>query len=45
MIRIALLFKVPYKDIQEKLNVTVRQITFAKNNLVTPCCYIRKLKL
>jgi hypothetical protein len=36
MIRTALLFKVPYKEIQEKLQVTHRQIIFAKNNLVTP---------
>jgi len=36
MIQSALLFQVPYKDIREKLNVTDRQIRWAKMHRLTP---------
>jgi hypothetical protein len=36
MIRAGLLFKVPYKEICAKLNVTERQIRLAKTSRVTP---------
>ena len=35
-IRSTLLFQVPYKDIREKLNVTDRQIRWAKIHRLTP---------